>query len=113
MIFFKRLRFLNKTIANKLLNGTTGAVGDIQRRHAKQFINLQYFPIVVYFVIVLIVEEPINSIPHFILLFDNVFLLCPEIRVFGWKMLVLSLNVTNAETLGSYHKVNSYYDYYM
>ncbi len=32
---------------------------------------------------------------------------------FGWKMLVLSLNVSDAETLGSYHKVNSYYDYYM
>ncbi len=26
-------------------------------------------------------------------------------------MLVLSLNVTDVETLGSYHKVNSYYDY--
>ncbi len=47
VIFFKLLRFLNKTIANKLLNGTTGAVGDILRRHAKQLINLQYFPIVV------------------------------------------------------------------
>ncbi len=29
--------------ANKLLNGTTGAVGDIKRHHTKQFINLQYF----------------------------------------------------------------------
>ncbi len=45
--FFKLLRFLNKTFANKLLNGTTGAVGDIQRHHAKQFINLQYFSFVV------------------------------------------------------------------
>ncbi len=45
--FVKLLRFLNKTVANKLLNGTTGAVGDIQRHHAKQFINLQYFPVVV------------------------------------------------------------------
>ncbi len=27
--------------------------------------------------------------------------------------LVLSLNVTDVQTLGSYHKVNSYYDYYM
>ncbi len=53
-----------------------------------------------------------NSFPHFILLFDKVFLLCPEIRhVFGGKMLLLSL--TDAETLGSYHKVKSYYDYYM
>ncbi len=41
--FFKMLRFLKKMVANKLLNGTIGAVGDI----AKQFINLQYFPIVV------------------------------------------------------------------
>ncbi len=28
-------------IANKLLNGTTGTVGDIKRHHAEQFINLQ------------------------------------------------------------------------
>ncbi len=41
------LRFLKKTVVNKLLNGTTGAVWDIQRHHAKQFINLQYVPIVV------------------------------------------------------------------
>ncbi len=45
--FFKLLHFLKKTVADKLLNGTTGAVGDIQRHHAKQFINLQYFPDVV------------------------------------------------------------------
>ncbi len=45
--FFKLLRFLKKMVANKLLNGTTGAVGDIQRHHAKQLINLQYFPVVV------------------------------------------------------------------
>ncbi len=45
--FFKLSRFLKKTVANKLLNGTTGAVGDIQRHHAEQFINLQYFPVVV------------------------------------------------------------------
>ncbi len=45
--FFKLFSFLNKTVANKLLNGTTGAVGDIQRHLAKQFINLQYFPVVV------------------------------------------------------------------
>ncbi len=38
------------------------------------------------------------------------FFICPEMR---WTMLVLSLNVSDAETLGSYHKVNSYYDYYM
>ncbi len=44
--FFKLLRFL-KTVANKLLNGTTGAVGDIKRYHAEQLINLQYFPVVV------------------------------------------------------------------
>ncbi len=43
-------------VANKLLNGTTGAVGDIQRHHAKQFVNLQYFPVVVSFVMQLIVE---------------------------------------------------------
>ncbi len=29
--FFNMLRFLKKTVANKLLNSTTGAVGDIQR----------------------------------------------------------------------------------
>ncbi len=45
VIFFfnrlkKRLRFLKKTVAIKLLNATTGAVGDIQH-HAEQFINLQ------------------------------------------------------------------------
>ncbi len=45
--FFKLLRFLKKTVANKLLNRTTGAVGHIQHHHAKQFINLQYFPVVV------------------------------------------------------------------
>ncbi len=45
--FFKLLRFLKQTVANKLLNGTKGAVGDIQHHHAKQFINLQYFPVVV------------------------------------------------------------------
>ncbi len=39
--FFKLLLFLKKTDANKLLNGTTGAVGDIQHHHhAEQFINL-------------------------------------------------------------------------
>ncbi len=43
---FKLLRFFKKIVANKLLNGTTGAVGDIQRHHAKQFIHLQYFPVV-------------------------------------------------------------------
>ncbi len=45
--FFKLLRFLKMTVANKLLNGTTGAVGDIKRHHTEQFINLQYFPVVV------------------------------------------------------------------
>ncbi len=45
--FFKLLFFLKKTVANKLLNGTTGAVGDIKRHHGEQFINLQYFPVVV------------------------------------------------------------------
>ncbi len=43
--FFKLLCFL-KTVANKLLNVTTGAVGDI-KHHADQFINLQYLLIVV------------------------------------------------------------------
>ncbi len=33
--FFKLLRFLKKTVANKLINGTTCAVGDIQRHHTK------------------------------------------------------------------------------
>ncbi len=48
LIFFKLLRFLKKTVANKLLNGTTGAVRDVQRHDdAKQLINLQYFPVVV------------------------------------------------------------------
>ncbi len=45
--FFKLLRCLKMTVANKLLNGTTGAVGDIQRHHAEHFINLQYFPVTV------------------------------------------------------------------
>ncbi len=45
--FFKLLSFLKNTVANKLLNGTTGAVGDIQRHHAEWFINLRYFPVVV------------------------------------------------------------------
>ncbi len=44
--FFKLLCFLKKTVGNKLLNGT-GAVGDIKHHHAEQFINLQYFPVVV------------------------------------------------------------------
>ncbi len=41
--------FLNGYISLKrrLLNATTGAVGDIKRHHAEQFINLQYFPLVV------------------------------------------------------------------
>ncbi len=46
VIFFKLLRFL-KTFAIKLLNGTTGSVGDIEHHHAEQFINLHYFPVVV------------------------------------------------------------------
>ncbi len=54
--FFKLLRFLKKTVANKLLNGSTGAVGDIKQHHAEQFINLLYFPVVVLFVIQLILE---------------------------------------------------------
>ncbi len=45
--FLKLLRFLKKTVANKLLNGTTGAVRDIKRHHAVPFINLQYLPVVV------------------------------------------------------------------
>ncbi len=48
--------FLKKTVANKLLNGTTGTVRDILRHHAKQFINVQYFPGVVKFVIQFILE---------------------------------------------------------
>ncbi len=57
----------------------------------------------------------INVNVNVILLFDNVFfffLLFPEMRrVFEWKMLVLLF--TDAETLGSDHKVKSYYNYYM
>ncbi len=34
---------LTFVLKRRLLNGTTGAVGDIQRHHAKQFINLQCF----------------------------------------------------------------------
>ncbi len=33
-------------VANKLLNGNTGAVGDIKLHQAEQFIHLQYFPVV-------------------------------------------------------------------
>ncbi len=56
------------------------------------------------------------SFPDFISLFDNVFffffaLFQNATQGFGWNMLVLSL--IDVETLGSYHKVNSYYDYYM
>ncbi len=42
--FFKRLHFFKKTVAKW---DCTGAVGDIKRHHAEQFINLQYFPVVV------------------------------------------------------------------
>ncbi len=47
--FFFTVTFLKneKTVANKMLNGTTGAVGDIKHHHAEQFINVQYFPTVV------------------------------------------------------------------
>ncbi len=41
--FFKLLRFLKKTVANKLLNRTTGAVEDIQRHHAKTFDQFPVF----------------------------------------------------------------------
>ncbi len=34
--------FLKKKVANKLLNGTTCAIWDIQRHHAKQFIVVSY-----------------------------------------------------------------------
>ncbi len=44
---FKLLRFFKKTVANKLLNRTTGAVWDIEHHHAEQFINFQYFRVVV------------------------------------------------------------------
>ncbi len=42
---FKLLRFLKNMVDKKLLNGTKGAVRDIKRHHAEQFINLQYFPV--------------------------------------------------------------------
>ncbi len=45
--FLKLLCFLKKMVAKKLINGTTGTVGDIKRHHAERFINLQYFPVVV------------------------------------------------------------------
>ncbi len=67
------IRFFKKTVASKLLNGTTGTVGDIQRHHAEQCINLQYFPVVVHF-----------RITNFFVCF----LLFPEMwQVFGWKTL--------------------------
>ncbi len=44
--FFKLLHFFKK-FAKKLLNRTTGTVRDIECHHAKQFINLQCFPVVV------------------------------------------------------------------
>ncbi len=34
--FFKLLRFLKKTLASKLLNGTTGTLWDIKRHHAER-----------------------------------------------------------------------------
>ncbi len=34
----------------QLLNRTTGAVGDIKRHHAEEFMNLQCFPVVVQFI---------------------------------------------------------------
>ncbi len=43
LVIFKLLCFLKK----RLLNGITGAIGDIKRHRAEQFINLQYFSIVV------------------------------------------------------------------
>ncbi len=46
LMIFLNLCFLKKTVANKLLNGTTGVVGDIKRHHAEQFIHLKYFPVV-------------------------------------------------------------------
>ncbi len=59
-----------------------------------------------------------NSFSHFILLFDSIIIIIYFFALswnatqgFGWNMLVLSL--TDAETLGSYHKVNSYYGYYI
>ncbi len=48
--FLKPSHLLKKTVANELLNGTTGAVGDIQHHHVK------YFPVVETSVIQLIVE---------------------------------------------------------
>jgi len=41
VIFYELLCFFKKTVANKLLNGTTGAVGVIQRHNAEQYINIQ------------------------------------------------------------------------
>ncbi len=61
----------------------------------------------------------INSFLHFILLFDNVFflfcfLLCPEMQHKSSDGRCSFYRFpTDAETLGSYHKVNSYYNYSM
>ncbi len=55
------------------------------------------------------------SFLHFILLFDNViyffcFVLKCDTRL---QKEHACISLTDAETLGSYHKLNSYYDYYM
>ncbi len=39
--FFKLLHFLKKTVANKFLNGNTGAVGDIQRDHSDRMMRCE------------------------------------------------------------------------
>ncbi len=67
----------------------------------------------------LILEYPVNSFPDFILLFDNViyflfFCFVPKCDTrLRMEHACFITNVTVAETLGSYHKLNSYYDYYM
>ncbi len=76
--FFKLLPFLKKTVGNKLLNGTTGAVGDIKRHHGEQFINLQYFP----FPFMQLTDAFIQSDLH-----------CIQVTVFIFYQLLLSLGI--------------------
>ncbi len=56
-----------------------------------------------------------NSFPHFKLLFDNVFFsFFYFVPKYDTRLRMEHARfITYAETLGSYHKVNSYYDYYM
>ncbi len=89
VIFFKLLSFLKKTVAYKLLNGTTGTVKDIQRH---QFTVFYSCSIICNTINCRITNE---QFPAFdIVVRQCFFLLCPEMQqVFGGKMLVLLLHV--------------------